>query len=108
MSTYRKLSSNIILDRINPNLDAKLAPTQQAYRENGSTGNVVLAQKYLVAVVKSGSICDFFFGVEMSRAFETVVRSKLIGLFRKLGVDEATVGLLELLLGKTHLATKRG
>ena len=83
-----------------------MAPTQHAYRKNRSTGDIVLVQTYFVANAMSRLICKFCIGNDMSNAVDALLRLKLIGFLRKLGVDERTVRLIEIFLDNSNLAIK--
>ena len=103
LSTYRKLLSQIILNRINPVIDKSISSSQFAYRTGRSTGDVVLAHKYLIAGAKTKKFAYTCVGIDMSKAFDTVSRSKLLEILRHRGVEEGDVCLIKLLLTNTRL-----
>ena len=108
LSAYRKLLSQIILRRINPIIESSISNTQFAYRSGRSTGDIVLAHKYLVA----GSLAKGFnrhcVGIDMSKAFDNVLRDKLINILRSKGVPEWDLSLNRLLLTNTTFKFKAG
>ena len=98
LSTYRKLSSLIILKRINPKIEASMLPSQYAYRTGKSTGDIVLAHKYLPAgssTKKKQQVCAWR---DMCKAFDTVDRKKLIDILRRKGNEEENVTIIKSLL----------
>ena len=56
LSSYRKLLSTIILSRINNRFEETMSTSQFAYRAGKSTGDIVLAHKYLIAGAKTKGI----------------------------------------------------
>ena len=108
LSAYRKLLSLIVLQRINPIIDASLSDTQFAYRRNRSTGDIVLSHKYMVAGALSKKFNKVCAGIDMSKAFDNVLRGKLMDILRKRGVQEGEIGLINLLLSNTTMKVKMG
>ena len=76
LSAYRKLLSLIIINRIEKVLEMTISPSQYAYRANRSAGDVVLAHKYLIAGAYSKGQNTTCIGIDMSKAFDTVIRPK--------------------------------
>ena len=104
-STYRKLISLIILTKSNPKNDASILPSHDAYRTGKSTRDIVLAHKYLTGS-STKSIQKGCAGIDMSKAFNTVGRKKLIDILRKRGIEEKNVTIIKRLLNQTTLRPK--
>ena len=95
---YRKLLSQIILQRINPIIESSISNTLFAYRSGRSTGDVVLAHKYLVAGSLAKGFNRYCVGIDLSKAFDNVWRDKLINILCSKGVPEWDLSLIRLLL----------
>ena len=108
LSTYRKLLSLITISRIENVLEKTLSPSQYAYRANRSAGDVVLAHKFLIAGAYSKGQNITCIGIDMSKAFDTVIRPKLIDILDARGVEPGDIGIIKLLLTNTSLQVKCG
>ena len=108
LSAYRKLLSQIVLDRINPILESSLSSSQFAYRTNRSTGDIVLGHKYLLAGAIAKGLTMYCTGIDMSKAFDNVIRSKLLEILAERGVPIHDITIIKLLLTNTHLQVKDG
>ena len=107
-SVYRKTLSTVIIGRIDEQLERALAGTQYAYRKNRSTEDVAIAHKYLLAAAKRNSLEIISIGIDMSKAFDTVNRQKLITILKEKDFEEGDISLIEILLNNTTLRIKRG
>ena len=96
----------IITSRIEKVLEKTISPSQYAHRANRSAGDVVLAHKYLIAGAYSKSQNNTCIGIDMSRAFDAVIRSKLIDILAARGVQPGDIGLFNLLFTNTSLQLK--
>ena len=108
LSVYRKILSRILLRRINPILDRETAKSQYAYRAERSTGDIVLVHKYLISAVKMKGLVKKCIGIDLSKAFDTVDRYKLLEILQKRGVGTENLSLIKRLLSNTTLQIKRG
>ena len=84
-----------------------MLPFQCAYRTGISTGDIVLAHKYLLAgssTKKNQKICA---GIDLSTAFDTVDRKKLIDILRR-GTEEENFAVIKRLLSQTTMRAKNG
>ena len=111
LSAYRKLSSLIILKRIIPKIEASMLPSQYAYRTGKSTGDIVLAHKYLPAGSSTKKMQQVCAWRDMCKAFDTVDRKRLIDILRRRGIEEENVTIIKSiksLLSQTTLRAKNG
>ena len=106
LSTYRKLSSLIILERINPKIEASILTSQNAYGNWKSTGDIMLAHKNLLAGSSTKRTPKVCAGIDMSKAFDTVDRKELIDILRKRGIEEENVTIIKPILNQTTLRAK--
>ena len=106
--TYRRLLSLIILDRISDKVDETMSPYQFAYRRGRSTGDIVLIHKYLIAGAKSKGLEKVCMGIDMSKAFDTIDRSRLLNILKARGISEDNVTLIKILLSNTSFQVKQG
>ena len=104
--TYQKLISLIILKIINPKIEASMQPSQYAYRKRKSPGDMVLAQKNLLLRLSTKKIQKVCAGIILSKALDTVDRTKLIDILRKRGIEEENVNTLKRQLNQTTLRAK--
>ena len=86
LSVYRKSVSQILLNRIEPILEKTMLPNQFAYRSGRSTGDIVLAHKYLLSAARTKRLEFVCAGIDMSKTFDTVDRKRLIEILKKRGV----------------------
>ena len=108
MNAYRKLLSRIVLNRIVHLLDGDLSYFQHAYTKNKSTAEVVLAHKLLKAYTEEfDSEAIVVAGIDMSKAFDTVPRDKLITLLYQKFPSCPDISLVRLLLSNTKLTIKK-
>ena len=108
LSTYRKLLSLIILDHISDKVDETMSPSQFAYQRGRSTGDIVLIHKYLIAGAKSKGLERVCMGIDMSKAFDTIDRSRLLNILKARGISEDNVTLIKILLSNTSLQVNQG
>ena len=69
---------------------------------------LVLAHKFIVTAALNNIIKKIFIGIDMSKAFDTVMRTKLIDIIRNKGIGEGDIEIIKLLLSNTCLQIKRG
>ena len=101
----RKILSNIVLQRIKPKVENYLSPSQSAYRQFRSTSDIIWAYRWLISrtqIVKE-TICVT--GIDMSSAFDTIKREKLIEIINTF-LDEDDTRIIRFLLTNTTLEIK--
>ena len=103
LTSIRKTLSNITLNRIKGTVDNYLAQSQAAYRKGRSTTDVVWAHRFVAAKVqKYQDIQVNITGLDMSSAFDTVERAKLLSELESI-VREDESRMCRLLLSKTSM-----
>ena len=90
LNTIRKVMSNITLNRINDKVNEYLAQSQAAYRKGRSTTDILWAHKFVAAKVQKYKNLEIYItGIDMSSAFDTIHRHKLLEEMETfLGEDE--------------------
>ena len=79
LNTIRKILSNITLSRISEQTNQYLSPSQSAYRPGRSTTDAVWAHRWIAAKAqKYRDVKVYITGIDMSAAFDTVERHKLL------------------------------
>ena len=83
--------------------------TQHAYCKNKSTTDVVLAHKLLIGGSIEREMSTTVVGIDMSAAFDTVIRHKLLNILLLQDIIEPEeLQLIKFLLAGTTLAVKVG
>ena len=101
----RKIFSNIVLQRIKPKVDEYLSDSQSAYRQFRSTSDIVWAHRWLTARTQKYNEKIYITGIDMSSAFDTIKREKLIQIYSSfLNADE--LRMMRLLLANTTLEVR--
>ena len=103
LNVIRKILSNITLARINDSVNRYLSASQSAYRKGRSTSDIVWAHRWVAAKAqKFQNTTVYITGIDMSAAFDTVERHKLLDeLSRIVGDDE--LRMCRLLLSQTTI-----
>ena len=101
LNVHRKLFSTIVLNRIRPNPVETTSHLQHAYTNGKSTTDVVLAHKLIKAAADTYEIELDIAGVDMSKAFDTVGRKKLLAILRGIGTPESEIHIIAVLLSNT-------
>lgn len=78
LPVLRKILSTIVLARTKTATEEYLAPSQSAYRTGRSTTDIVWTHKWLIARVLKYRTEVHITGVDMSSAFDTINRQKLL------------------------------
>ena len=90
LKTIRKILSRATTARIAPKTMTFLSQSQRAYMEGRSTCDVVWSYRWILAKVQEVKIRIYVIGIDMSSAFDTIDRNKLIQITESfLGEDEA-------------------
>lgn len=101
LNTIRKLLSLVILNRIRRIVEEYLDQSQCGFRQNRGTGDAVWAHKFMVAKAIKYKWKVHILGIDLSKAFDTVNREKLVQVLQTfVGTDE--LKLIELLLADTN------
>ena len=102
LSALRKTLSIIVLSRIAPKVDHYLSPSQSGFRRGRSTADVVFGYRLLCAKAQRQRSSVEFLGIDLSRAFDTVRRDKLMVILQSF-LDESEVRMIRFLLAATSL-----
>ena len=108
LNVHRKLFSTMVLNRIRPILDETTSHLQHAYTNGKSTTDVVLAHKFIKAAADTYEMELDIAGVDMSKAFDTVDRIKLLAILREIGTPESEINIIAVLLSNTTFHIKMG
>ena len=108
LNVHRRLFSTIVLNRIRPILDETTSHLQHAFTNGKSTTDAVLAHKLIKAAAETYEIELDIAGVDMSKAFDTVDRIKLLAILREIGTPESEINIIAFLLSNTTFHIKMG
>ena len=107
LSSLRKILSIITLHRIRPQVEEYLSPTQSGFRKDRCTGDLVWAHRWLKARTEKYQEEFTILGIDMSSAFDTVCRGKLMQVLESfLELDH--IKLIKVLLANTSLTFSSG
>ena len=94
--------SRVVLNRIEHLLDSEISHLQHAYVQYKSTAEVVLAHKLLKGATEEYDIGNIVIaGIDMSKAFDTVPRARLLDLLYVKFPRSPDLKLVKLLLSNT-------
>ena len=74
----RKTQSLIVLSRIAPKVDEYLSSSQSGFRRERNTADVVFGYRWICAKAQRHRVTVEFLGIDLSRAFDTIRRDKLL------------------------------
>ena len=101
-SALRKTLSLIVLSRIPTKVDNFLSPSQSGFRRGRSTADVVFGYRWLCAKAQRQRIIIEFLCIDLSRAFDTIRRDKLLEVLQSF-LDEPELRMIRFLLAATSL-----
>ena len=102
LSALRKTLSLIVLSRIATKVDNFLSPSQSGLRRGRSTADVVFGYRWLCAKAQRQRITIEFLCIDLSRAFDTIRRDKLLEVLQSF-LDEPELRMIRFLLAATSL-----
>ena len=105
LNTIRKVFSTIALNRIRPAAEKYLSANQSGFRINRSTADAVWAHKSLIAKISKVKTTIEILGIDMSRAFDTVNRTKLLEIIKSI-TSESNFRLAQKLITTTPLQAR--
>ena len=105
LDAIRKSLSLITLNRIRPKVEQYLSHSQSGFRPSRSTSDIVWAHRWLAAKVMKSKIDINITGIDMSAAFDTVDRQKLLDILKNI-VDEDELRIIRFLLSNTNINIK--
>ena len=101
----RKMLSKIALRRSGKAIDRHLSHSQSAYRSFRSTTDIVWSYKWIIAKVQEYDITIYVTGIDMSAAFDTVDRNRLLEIAEGV-LDEDGLRMLRVLLSDTTIEVR--
>ena len=100
----RKILSLITLARIFHAVDGYLSHSQAAFRLRRSCADIVWAHRWLAAKALRYKVLVHILGLDMSRAFDTIDRAKLLQIIEGIpGLSNDACRLIRVLLANTSL-----
>ncbi|XP_078682194.1 uncharacterized protein LOC144916745 [Branchiostoma floridae x Branchiostoma belcheri] len=98
LNSIRKILSTVALHRIRDKIDNFTGPYQSGFKRGRCCADIVWAQRMLVSVVMSKHWDFHKMGIDMSRAFDTIKRSKILEVLDQAGCNNDELRLVRLLL----------
>ena len=105
LDTICKSLSLTVFQRIRHKVELYLSPNQSGFRPCRSTADVVWTHKWLAAKIQKEKIKLNLTGIDMSAAFDTVDRQKLLNILESI-VDEDELRMIRFLLSNTTINMK--
>ena len=105
LNTVRKTLSLITLDRVRDKVENYLSANQSGFRPFRSTSDVVWTHRWLAAKTALSDLEIKVTGIDMSAAFDTIQREKLIKILETF-LDEDEIRLVQFLLSNTNISIK--
>ena len=102
LSALRKTLSLVVLSRIATKVDNFLSPSQSGFRRGRSTADVVFVYRWLCAKAQRQRVTIEFICIDLSRAFETIRRDKLLEVLQSF-LDAPELRMIRFLLATTSL-----
>ena len=100
----RKILSLITLARIRTAVELYLSPAQSGFRPGRSCADIVWAHRWLAAKSLKYKVIIHILGLDMSRAFDTIDRAKLMSILNDVpGLTDDDRRLIRVLLANTSL-----
>ena len=107
LPALRKVLSLITLERIKDKVNEHLSHSQAGFRPCRSTADIVWTHRWLTARIEKYKEQYTILGIDMSSAFDTINRGKLIQVVKTF-LDEDAVRLIRFLLSNTTLTIHSG
>ena len=105
LSSIRKAISLVVLRRISPKVEQYSSPHQSGFGPCRSTADAVWAHRWIAARAQRYKESFHILGIDLSRAFDTVDRDKLLSVLKPL-LDDDEIRLIRLLLQATMLSLR--
>ena len=106
LNSIRKILSTVTLHRIRDKIDKFTGPFQSGFKRGRSCADIVWAQRMLVSVVMTRHWDFHKMGIDMSKAFDTIKRSKILDALSEAGCNEDDLRLVRILLAGTKLKVR--
>ena len=105
LKIIRKLLSRATTTRIAPKTKTYLSKSQSAYRDGRSTSDIVWSYRWIIAKAQEVQIKIYIIGIDMSSAFDTIDRSKLVQIVESF-LDEDEARIVRRLLSNTTIEVR--
>ena len=105
LTTMRKTLSIITLNRTRKDTEEFLSHTQSGFRPNRSTADVVWTHRFLAAKAQSEQIEIYITGIDMSAAFDTIKRDKILDIAKDF-LQEDECRMIQFLLSNTLITPR--
>eukprot|EP00117_Sycon_ciliatum_P021388 scpid32601/ scgid1959/ Probable RNA-directed DNA polymerase from transposon BS; Reverse transcriptase len=105
LTVLRKVLSLVALSRVSRKIHKYLSPTQSGFRPNRSTSDVIWSYRWAIARCQRLQQKYDIIGIDMSKAFDTISRPKLINVLASF-LDNDDVTLISYLLQHTTLQVR--
>ena len=105
LEIIRKILSKIVMNRVNNKINSHLDQSQSAYRKGRATTDIVWAYRWIAAKTQKEELTVYSTGIDMSSAFDTIERSKIVELAEKF-LDKDEVRMLRTLLSDTTIEVR--
>jgi hypothetical protein len=105
LTMLRKTLSTITLKRIRPEVEKFISKSQSGFRENRSTADAVWAHKWMIARIQKFNEIIKILGIDMSRAFDTILRQKILDSLKSI-IKEDSWRIIQKLLTNTTIKVK--
>ena len=102
LTSLRKVLSLVTLSRITNKVDAYLSAGQSGFRPGRGTADVVFGYRWMAARSQRYQEAIEILGIDMSRAFDTIRRDKLMHILETF-LDDSELRMIRLLLADTTL-----
>ena len=106
LNSIRKIMSIITLHRIRDKVDRFTGPYQSGFKRGRSCADIVWAQRMLVSVVMTKKWDFHKMGIDMSKAFDTIKRKRILDVLHEAGCNEDELRLVRSLLASTRLKVR--
>ena len=102
LTTLRKVLSLVVLSRITNKVDAYLSAGQSGFQPGRGTADVVYGYRWMAAKSQRYQEAIEILGIDMSRAFDTIKRDRLMHILETF-LDDSELRMICLLLADTTL-----
>ena len=107
LNIIRKIMANIILGRLQNNIDHYVRANQTAYRKGRSTAEIAWAAQYMKNMLEKYADTMMVMQIDLSKAFDCMNRSLLLRILEENNItDKDTQRMIQYLLAETSLRVK--
>ena len=106
LNSIRKILSIITLRRIRDKIDRFTGPYQSGFKRGRSCADIVWPQRMLTSVVMTRKWDFHKMGIDMSRAFDTIKRKRILDVLLQAGCNDDELRLVRALLAGTKLRVR--